>query len=180
MAQVVAYQTAQGKRYRVRYRAPDRRQTDKRGFKTKREAQAWANEVEVNKRRGEYMAPSLGRATVGELAKDWLTRKQRAAAPSHHRMLESAWRVHVAPRWTSVPLAEVDQLGVEAWIIAMVRGGAGATTVLRVHGVLSGILADAVKASRLAVNPARGVDNLPHKKAMPLWGGFGITSASLS
>jgi hypothetical protein len=27
--------------------------------------------VEVNKRRGEYVAPSLGRATVGELAKDW-------------------------------------------------------------------------------------------------------------
>jgi Arm DNA-binding domain len=24
-------------------RTPDRRQTDKRGFKTKREAQAWAN-----------------------------------------------------------------------------------------------------------------------------------------
>jgi integrase len=165
MAQVVAYQTAQGKRYRVRYRTPDRRQTDKRGFKTKREAQAWANEVEVNKRRGEYVAPSLGRATVGELAVDWLTRKQQAAAPSHHRMLESAWRVHVAPRWTSVPLAEVDQLGVEAWITAMVRGGAGATTVLRAHGVLSGILADAVKARRLAVNPARGVDNLPRKTA---------------
>jgi hypothetical protein len=71
MAQVVAYQTAHGKRYRVRYRTPDRRQTDERGFKTKREAQAWANEVEVNKRRGEYVAPSLGRATVGELPKDW-------------------------------------------------------------------------------------------------------------
>ena len=66
MAHVVAYQTAHGKRYRVRYRTPDRRQTDKRGFNTKREAQAWANEVEVTKRRGEYVAPPLGRATVGE------------------------------------------------------------------------------------------------------------------
>jgi integrase len=33
------------------------------------------------------------------------------------------------------------------------------------HGVLSGILADAVKAKRLAVNPAKGVENLPHKSA---------------
>ncbi len=41
--------------------------------------------------------------------------------------------------------------------------GAGATTVLRAHGVLSGILADAVKAKRLAVNPAKGVENLPRK-----------------
>jgi len=163
VAQVVAYQTARGKRYRVRYRTPDRRQTDKRGFKTKREAQAWANEVEVNKRRGEYVAPSLGRATVGELAEDWLTRKQQDTSPSHHRMLESAWRVHVAPRWTSVPLTEVDQLGVEVWIAAMMRGGAGATTVLRAYGVLSGIMSDAVKGRRLVSNPCKGVENLPRK-----------------
>ena len=43
--------------------------------------------------------------------------------------------------------------------------GAGATTVLRAHGVLSGILADAVKAKRLAANPAKGVENLPRKTA---------------
>src|ERR1700735_5601632 len=35
MAQVVPYQTVHGRRYRVRYRTPDRRQTDKRGFRTK-------------------------------------------------------------------------------------------------------------------------------------------------
>src|ERR1700757_4665080 len=38
-----------------------------------------------------------------------------------------------------------------------------ATTILRAHGVLSGILADAVKAKRLSANPARGVENLPRK-----------------
>jgi integrase len=41
--------------------------------------------------------------------------------------------------------------------------GAGATTVLRAHGVLSGILADAIKAKRLSANPAKGVENLPRK-----------------
>jgi hypothetical protein len=41
--------------------------------------------------------------------------------------------------------------------------GAGATTVLRAHGVLSGILADAVKSKRLSANPAKGVENLPRK-----------------
>ena len=41
--------------------------------------------------------------------------------------------------------------------------GGGATTVLRAHGVLSGILADAVKSKRLSANPARGVENLPRK-----------------
>jgi hypothetical protein len=41
--------------------------------------------------------------------------------------------------------------------------GTGATTVLRAHGVLSGVLPDAVKAKRLAANPAKGVENLPRK-----------------
>ena len=162
---MVPYQTAAGKRYRVRYRTPDRRQTDKRGFRTKREAEAFAAEVEVAKRRGEYVAPSLGRVTVGELAAEWLERKQQATAPSHHRMLESAWRVHVSARWASVSVVDVDALRVEAWVAAMTKGGAGATTVLRAHGVLSGILGDAVKARRLAVNPAKGIENLPRKTA---------------
>ena len=99
------------------------------------------------------------------LAPDWLARKRYATAPSHYRMLESAWRVHVEPHWAAVGVADIDQLSVEAWIAGLVRKRAGATTVLRAHGVLSGILADAVKAKRLAVNPAKGVENLPRKTA---------------
>ena len=38
MGTIEACETARGKRYRVRYRTPDHRQTDKRGFRTKREA----------------------------------------------------------------------------------------------------------------------------------------------
>jgi hypothetical protein len=80
-------------------------------------------------------------------------------------MLESAWRVHVQPRWGSVCVAAVDALGVEAWVAAMGRKGSGATTVLRAHGVLSGVLSDAVKGKRLAANPAIGIGNLPRKTA---------------
>lgn len=163
MATIEPYETKAGKRYRVRYRTPGRGQTDKRGFKTKREAEAFAATVEVSKLRGDYVAPSLGRASVGALAPDWLARKRYATAASHHRTLESAWRVHVQPQWATVSVADIDQLGIEAWIAGMVRKGSGATTVLRAHGVLSGILADAVKAKRLAVNPAKGVENLPRK-----------------
>ena len=166
MATISKYQTASGATYyRVLYRTPDRRQTQKRGFKTKRAAQAFAADVEVKKMTGEYIAPSLGRITVAELAPDWLTRKNHATAASHYRMLESAWRVHVQPKWGTVSVADVDLLGVEAWIAGMVRKGAGVTTVLRAHGVLSGILADAVKSKRLAANPAKGVENLPRKTA---------------
>lgn len=166
MARISRYQTATGATlYRVRYRTPDRGETQKRGFKTKRDAEIFAASVEVSKLRGEYVAPSLGRVTIGELSADWLARKKQATAPSHYRMLESAWRVHVKPQWGSVSVADVDVLGVEAWIASMGVKGAGTTTVLRAHGVLSGILASAVKGKRLAANPAKGVEGLPRKTA---------------
>lgn len=166
MATISKYRTASGATlYRVRYRTPGRGQTQKRGFKTKRDAESWANNVEVDKLTGSYVKPSLGRIPVGELAPGWLERKERATAPSHYRTLESAWRVHVQPRWGAVAVADVDLLGVEAWIAALGRDGNGATTVLRAHGVLSGVLADAVKAKRLAGNPCKGIENLPRKLA---------------
>ena len=166
MATISRYQTSGGATlYMVRYRTPERGQTMKRGFKTKRDAERFAATVEVDKMRGEYVAPSLGRITVAELAADWLARKKQATAPSHYRMLESAWRVHVAPRWGSVSVANVEVLSVEAWIANMGAKGAGATTVLRAHGVLSGILGAAVKGKRLAANPAKGVEGLPRRTA---------------
>lgn len=164
MATIERYQTSTGtKLYTVRYRTPDNRQSQKRGLKTKREAAAFASSVEVSKLRGEYIAPTLGRITVGELAGDWLARKEQATAPSRYRMLESAWRVHVKPRWGSVSVADDDVDMVEGWVEQMVRAGGGATTVLRAHGVLSGILGAAVKTRRLAANPAKSIENLPRK-----------------
>lgn len=166
MATIETYQTSGGATfYAVRYRKPDNRQTWKRGFKTKRDAQMFTATVEVSKARGEYVAPKLGRIAVGELASGWLARKKRATAPSHYRMLESAWRVHVRPRWGTVAVADVDLLAVEEWIDTLSVGGAGATTVLRAYGVLSGILADAVKGKRLGANAAKGVENLPRKSS---------------
>ena len=74
MATVEPYSLANGqRRYRVRYRTPDRRGTDKKGFQTKREAQAFAATIEVSMMRGEYVAPSAGRITVAELADRYLS-----------------------------------------------------------------------------------------------------------
>ena len=164
MATIESYETASGRRYQVRYRTPQRTQTKKRGFKTKRDAQAFAASVEVEKMTGQYVAPSLGMVTVGELAPIWLSRKQSDVAPSNYRMLESAWRIHVQPVWAGARVADVDLAAVERWI-ASLRRMSGATTVVRAYGVLAGILDDAVKAKRLVSNPARGAENLPRKHA---------------
>ena len=163
MATIETYETSTGaKRYMVRYRTPQQTQTKKRGFRTKRDAQEFASTVEVEKMTGTYVAPKLGMITGGELAPAWLSRKESDVAPSNYRTLESAWRIHVKPAWGTTRVADVDLAAVERWIAAMGKTS-GATTVIRAYGVSAGILDDAVKSWRLASNPSRGVETLPHK-----------------
>jgi integrase len=165
VATIEPYETLTGaKRYTVRYRTPQRTQTKKRGFKTKRAAQEFANTVEVEKMTGAYVAPSLGMITVGELAPTWLARKQSDVAPSNYRTLESAWPIHVKPVWGATRVADVDLAAAERWIAAMSKSS-GASTVIRAYGILAGVLDDAVKSRRLVSNPCRGVENLPPKSA---------------
>ena len=56
-----------GRRYRARYRDPRHHQREKRGFRTKREAEEFLAGVTVRVARGEYVDPAAGRVTVGEL-----------------------------------------------------------------------------------------------------------------
>jgi hypothetical protein len=117
MATIERYETKSGATlYRVRYRTPDNRSTQKRGFATKRDAQQWASTVEVNKMTGGYVAPAVGRITIGELGPAWLERQRGHIKPSSFRCCESAWRVHVAPRWGAKRIADVRYTDVQAWI----------------------------------------------------------------
>ncbi len=157
MATVSRYTTAAGTTlWRVRYRTPDRAQTDKRGFRTKRDAEAFAAAIEVAKLRGEYVAPSLGRITIGDLGDAWVTRQRGHLKPNSYRSIETSWRVHVAPRWARTQLSAVAYTDVQAWVADM-AGQRGAKTVRAAHAVLNGIFEDALRDRRLGSNPARGV-----------------------
>ncbi|PND54439.1 site-specific integrase [Mycobacterium sp. ENV421] len=164
MATIKRYQTATGERWEVRYRQPNGNTSRKRGFTTKRAAEDWDanNKVAINS--GAYIPPSKGRVKVGDLAQPWLERKKATTEPSHSRMLESAWRVHVSPVWAGVPINRVKATGVKNWSAAMTGKGCSATTVLRALGVLAGILDDAV-GSGIVKNPARGLD--PKRREKP-------------
>jgi integrase len=165
MATISKYQTASGATlYRVRYRTPGRGQTDKRGFKTKRDAEAFANS-EVTKARGEYVAPSLGRVTAGELGLAWLARKRGHMKPSGYRSYENAWRVHVEPRWSAARVSDIRYTSVQGWIAELSKE-LSASRVITIYSVLAGILDDAVRDRMLAANPARGV-RLPRRSRRP-------------
>jgi integrase len=160
MASVEPYETASGRRYRVRYRTPDHRQTTKRGFKTKRDAELYLANVEVSKAKGEYIEASAAREKIGVLGAAWLG-NQTHLKPSSFHPVEVAWRVHVEPVWARTAVGDVRHSEVQAWV-SKLSAERGATTVLRAYGVLAGILDVAVKDRRVSSNPARGV-NLPRK-----------------
>lgn len=145
MATVEAYETKAGRRYRVRYRTPEHRSTDKRGFKTKRDAEAFAATVEVSKLRGEYIDTAASRTTVGQLGPEWLGR-QSHLKPSSLRPVESAWNVHVEKRWGDVAVSDIRRTAVQQWVadIGAVRAP---TTVIRAHGVLASILDDSRRSA---------------------------------
>jgi integrase len=160
MGNVYPYTTAKGKRYRVAYSKPDHSQGTKRGFATKKAAELYLATVEVSKAQGEYVDPAAARASIGTLGKEWLGR-QTHLKPSAFRSIDSAWRVHVEPRWAGTPISAIRHTDVQQWISDL-GSTKGATTVRRCHGVLAAILDDAVLDRRLSSNPARGV-NLPRK-----------------
>jgi hypothetical protein len=161
MATISKYQTASGATlYRVRYRTPGRGQTQKRGFRTKRDAEIFAASVEVSKLKGEYVSPANARITIGELGPAWLDRKRGHVKPSTFNIRDKAWRIHVEPRWGAVPIGDIRPTSVQQWIADLNQGAEGAkraSTILQAHHVLSAILEDAVSDNLLARNPAKGV-----------------------
>jgi integrase len=162
LATLERYLTADGAvRYSVRYRTPEHRQTRKRGFKTKREAEAFAATVEVSKLRGEYVSTAASRVRIGELGPAWLARQHGHMKPSGFRSYESGWRVHVEPRWGRVRLADVRFSDVQAWVTKL-AAHRGPSVIKTAYSVLARIIDDAVKDRMLAVNPARGV-KLPNR-----------------
>ncbi|WP_026529756.1 site-specific integrase [Haematomicrobium sanguinis] len=159
MASIESYPTANGKRYRVRYRTPNRRQTTKRGFTTKRDAELFLANIEVSKARGDYIAPALSKTTVGALGDAWLARQTQLKA-SAKVPLESAWRNHVKPRWDVTRIGDVRHSEIQSWIAGLTSSSGkelSATMQRRCLGILSGILADAVKDRLLSANPAEGI-----------------------
>ncbi|PTT20052.1 site-specific integrase [Microbacterium sp. HMWF026] len=178
MGSIEPYDTANGKRYRVRYRKPDRAQSQKRGFTTKRDAALFLASVEVSKSRGEYVDPTAGKIAVGAIADEWLANKRAGLKASSFHSIDVSARVFVLPRWADTPISSIRPSAVETWVRELVAGTAttgrtrgvtdeprpaSATVVLRAVGTLAGILDMAVRDGRIPRNPARGLVNLPKK-----------------
>ena len=98
-----------------------------------------------------------------------LGRPERAASsspdsrkPSGFRSYESAWRVHVEPRWGRTRVSEIRFTAVQAWVAQLAKKR-GPVVVHTACSVLTRIPDDAVRDRLVASNPAWGV-KLPKRK----------------
>ena len=156
MATIEKYEISTGAtRYRVRYRTPDCRQTTRRGFATKRDAQAWADQLEVDKRRGVYVAPAAGRVKLGEYAQVWLDSKHKLKPSTRARyqvVLDTA-----LAKYAGMAVGDISRRFVREWVADLSVDLAPAS-VHKTIGVLRQVLAMAVNDNRLVMNPVDGIE----------------------
>lgn len=162
MGSIHAYEKASGGRqYRIIYRRPDHTQTQERGFRTKRAAELRLAELELAKHRGDYVDPSEARITARMVGAAWLESRAGDLKPPTLRTIESAWKIHVEPKWGDRQIGSIRHSEVQAWVASLAKTHS-ATTVRRCHELLAGVLEVAVRDRRLSRNVARDI-KLPRK-----------------
>ena len=153
MASIRKYKTAKGLAWRVQYRSADGRGRTKRGFRTKTEAEAWANRNAVDLADGEWVASESQKVRVNELVPQW-EQRVKGLAVSSQRPIRIAWEKHVRPVWGHRLVRSIRRSEVQGWIDGSLLG---ASATRRNHGVLAQILDIAVMDGVVRVNPARGL-----------------------
>jgi integrase len=165
--------------------SPDgkRRQAHRRGFATKKEAQAVLDALRVESRQGTYVPPA--RQTLGDfLDVDWLPTERR-------KLTECTWesyvrnvRNHVTPALGGVQLQALDAGMINRFYGQLLTAGRKRgtqspdlkpRTVRYIHTILHAALDDAVRWRRIPLNPADQADppSVSESKApeMHVWTG---------
>jgi len=156
MASIEKRQRAAGGKvtWRAMYRTPEGKQRSK-SFDRKADAVRFLTSIESVKLTGSYVDPSRSVVTLGDLARTWLAGKVNLK-PSTWERYAVIIRVQIEPRWGGVRLADLTHSAVQSWV-GELTATRSAATVRKVHGVLSLILASAVRDGRLARNPSEGI-----------------------
>lgn len=144
----------QGSRWLVRWRDPEGAQR-KKSFERKPDAENYATRVENDMLSGFYISPDAGKVTMKEWGEQWL-QAQAHMKPSTWARYESVIRNHIIPKWGSCHLSSVRHAEIQTWVSTSAKSMA-ATSVRKVHRVLSLMLSWAVKDERIARNPAENV-----------------------
>jgi len=151
-----------------------RRQHRRRGFATKKLAEAAMVEAQSAALHGELV--TCGRRTLADYLEQWLAAVQASLEPAGYTNYRICLTLYVLPRLGHVQLAALTPLTLSSLYADLLRaGGRGGrplsnTTVRLVHGVVRKALNDAVLWGLLSKNPAlRAAVPKRRRPVMTVW-----------
>lgn len=132
-------------------------------FDTKVKATRYANAMETDSARGDYIDPKAGKVRFDAVAEQWLT--SRIVDPTTAMRYETALRLHVDPVFGRRQLGSIKPSEIARWIADLVeRFGPG--TARTAFVVLHGSLELAVDDETIKRNPAKAkVVKVPSQKS---------------
>ncbi|WP_309615959.1 hypothetical protein [Salinibacterium sp.] len=162
MGSVTTYDASGGRRYRK----PDHSQTDKRGFRTRRDAELFLASVEVAKNSGRYIDPTRARVSIGDWMNKWVETRTDLRRSTFDR-LEGVVRLHIVPSLGAIAIGDMTRFDAQLWA-SKLTATQSPDSVRKIVNLLPAGLQLAVDDGRRPVNAAVRL-NLPrqsksHKK----------------
>ncbi|NED74080.1 site-specific integrase [Streptomyces sp. SID9944] len=141
-------------RYQARYRGPDG--VDRPApetFRTKREADDWLADRQSELRQRDWRDPDAGNVPFGDYAAAWV--KERPLAPRTAELYASLLRLHLAPTFGAMALADITPAAVRTWRRARLDAGVGPSTVAKAYALLRTVMGTAVQDDLIRRNPCQ-------------------------
>jgi integrase len=138
--------------WRVRYPLGDGRYGSVSGFATAKAARDYANDLESDRRRGQWIDPVSAKTTVTTWSGVWVeTLDVETRTEENYR---AYLRNHILVRWGATSLGDITAVDATVWLKDL-RKRYAASTVNTVRTVFSMLLDDAVDQRLISANPAR-------------------------
>ncbi|MCX4078209.1 site-specific integrase [Bacillus subtilis] len=136
--------------YRIRYKDKNSnkyKEKSKRGFKTKKEAQLAAAQIETDIEY--YGFANDGKESISEYFSKWLEiYKKPNVKPITYSLQERNVRLNILPQWGNLKLKDITRTEYQKWINEL-RDEYSEGTVRRIHSIMNTALNDAVHEFRI-------------------------------
>lgn len=156
MASIQPRTTPSGeRRWDVYYRGPDGKQR-KKTYKRKVDAQRYANTVEADIVRHDWVDPQRGRQPFGEWAEKWIETTAHLK-PKTRESYDSILRNHLLPEFGDRAIGSIDHPEVLTFLARLSAEGKGAGTVRNIRDVMRLVFKLAVRSGVVKNNPVMDI-----------------------
>lgn len=144
--------------YEARYRDSDGLQRTKGGFRRKRDAEAYAVELEATRHRGVLIPHSHGSVGFDEVADVWLASINGRRRPKTIDGYEKLLNLHVLPAFGARRIGSVTYADVDRFVRELEASGRRPGTVRNAFFVVKMVFDYGIRDGRIRNNPCTGVE----------------------